>query len=214
MKKIPDNMDGIILDVDGTLWDSTPIVARAWTRAVREMGCEDMTVTADMLKKLFGRTMTVIADMMLPQLEPEKRYEIMKLCCVYEHEDLESDPCNICYPGVIETIKTLSEKVKVFIVSNCQCGYIELFLEKTGLGPYVTDLECYGNTLKNKGTNIRLLMERNGLCNPIYVGDTQGDCDASKEAGVPFVFTEYGFGEVDEKAEVISEFSQLLQFVK
>ena len=27
--------DGIILDVDGTLWDSTPIVAGAWTRAVQ-----------------------------------------------------------------------------------------------------------------------------------------------------------------------------------
>lgn len=211
MIKTDNKIDGIILDVDGTLWDSTPIVAGAWTRAVREQGCEDMTITADMLKKLFGCTMTVIADLMLPHLEPKKRYEIMELCCVYEHEDLEASPCDVCYPGVIDTIKALSEKVRVFIVSNCQSGYIELFLDKTGLGPYVTDIECYGNTLKNKGENIKLLMERNRLGNPVYVGDTQGDCDASKEAGLPFIFAEYGFGEADEKAAVITQFDQLMQ---
>ena len=49
--------DGIILDVDGTLWDSTPIVAGAWTRAVQEGGVPKRIVTADELKGLFGRTM-------------------------------------------------------------------------------------------------------------------------------------------------------------
>lgn len=213
MKKISEKIDGIILDVDGTLWDSTPIVARAWTRAVRERGLTDMTVTADLLKRLFGRTMTVIADMMLPQLPPQERYDIMKLCCEYQQEEMEADPCEVCYSGVIDTIKALSERVKVFIVSNCQCGYIELYLKKTGLESYVTDIECFGNTLKNKGENIRLLIERNGLLNPVYVGDTQGDCDASKEAGIPFIYTEYGFGEADEKAASISEFDQLMQLV-
>ena len=42
--------DGIILDVDGTLWDSTPIVAGAWTRAVQEGGVPKRIVTADELK--------------------------------------------------------------------------------------------------------------------------------------------------------------------
>ena len=30
--------DALILDVDGTLWNSTGIVAKAWTKAVREGG--------------------------------------------------------------------------------------------------------------------------------------------------------------------------------
>lgn len=206
-------MDGIILDVDGTLWDSTPIVARAWTKAVREMGCEDLNITADMLKKLFGRTMTVIADLLLPDLKPQKRYEIMDLCCEYEHEALEKDSCRICYPKVTETIQQLSEKVNVFIVSNCQSGYIELFLEKTGLGPYVMDMECFGNTGRTKGENIRLLMERNDLQSPVYVGDTQGDCDAAREAGIPFVFAAYGFGDTDSKEMEITQFSDLLKLI-
>ena len=48
--------DGIIFDVDGTLWDSTPIVAEAWTQAVLECGIKDRIVTAGELKQFFGKT--------------------------------------------------------------------------------------------------------------------------------------------------------------
>ncbi|MCD7954864.1 MAG: HAD-IA family hydrolase [Lachnospiraceae bacterium] len=252
--------DGIILDVDGTLWNSTGIVAKAWTRAVRENGCPDMTVTAKMLQALFGRTMDVIAENLLPELTKEHRDRIMKVCSAYEqqaleHMDdleflakleqggsldvdagsgecraLEESPCQydsseteaasgsfpecrICYPGVQQTIRELSEKVPVFIVSNCQCGYIELLLKKTGLGPFVTDIECFGNTGKSKGDNIRLLVGRNGLHSPIYVGDTQGDADAAAQAGIPFVYAAYGFGTADHMDAEISCFAELKEAI-
>lgn len=207
-------VDGLILDVDGTLWDSTPIVAAAWTKAVQENGCEGLTITADMLRQLFGRTMHVIADMLLPNLPVKERYQIMNVCCEYEHKALEEDECNICYAGVVDTIKTLSEKLPLFIVSNCQSGYIELFLEKTGLSSYIVDIECFGNTGKMKSENILLLMERNHLKNPVYVGDTQGDREASSKAGIPFIFASYGFGSVEEKEGQINTFSELLALIQ
>ena len=40
-------------------------------------------------------------------------------------------------------------------------------------------------------------MERNRLKNVVFIGDTQGDADAAREAGVPFIYAAYGFGEVD-----------------
>jgi len=206
-------IDGILLDVDGTLWDSTEIVAQAWTRAIHDGDGGDLTVTAGMLKGQFGKTMTAIADCLLPGLLPEKRYAIMDICCQYEHRALVQDPCNICYPGVKETIRELSGYMPLFIVSNCQSGYIELFLEKTGLGPYIKDTECFGDTGKNKDENIRMLVSRNQLQSPIYVGDTQGDCDASQKAGVPFVFAAYGFGNADKMEAQIEQFSQLKELV-
>ncbi|MCC8045264.1 MAG: HAD-IA family hydrolase [Clostridiales bacterium] len=208
--------DGIILDVDGTLWDSTGIVAKAWTRAVRENGCPDMTVTAQMLRGLFGRTMDVIAENLLPDLTKEQRSQIMDVCSNYEQQALEhmdETECRICYPLVQQTIRELSKKVPVFIVSNCQSGYIELFLKKTGLGPYVTDIECFGNTGKSKGENIRLLADRNGLKTPVYVGDTQGDADAAAQAGVSFVYAAYGFGTADHRDGEISCFAQLKEMI-
>ncbi len=201
--------DSIILDVDGTLWDSTPVVAKAWTRAVREGGCTDMTVTADMLKKLFGKTMNTIADLLLPQTDERTRYRIMDTCCEYEEQGLEEDESDLCYPEVIRTVKSLSQKCAVCIVSNCQAGYIELFLRKTGLAPYVRDFECYGNTGKNKAYNIRFLTERNHFEQPVYVGDTQGDFEASREAEVPFVFASYGFGNTEGADAVIKTFGEL-----
>lgn len=201
--------DGIIFDVDGTLWDSTLVVAAAWTRAVQECGCEGRIVTADELKGLFGKTMSVIAEKLLPELEEERRQQILDVCCVYEERALEENQTDICYPDVRETIRSLSERFRLFIVSNCQSGYIELFLKKTGLGPYIQDIECYGNTGKSKGENIRLLAGRNGLKKPVYIGDTQGDCDAAKEAGVPFIHVTYGFGTVVSSALSVSAIREL-----
>ena len=203
--------DALILDVDGTLWDSTPIVARAWQAAVSDRGLSDYVVTPDRLKELFGKTMQVIAEELFPDLPGQQRTELMERCCAYEHEALRQDTCAICYPGVISCIQALSERLPVCIVSNCQSGYIELFLEKTGLGPYIMDTECYGNTKKEKGENISLLVQRNHFLAPVYVGDTQGDCDAAKAAGVVFIHASYGYGKVDCAAEVIPSFSGLLK---
>jgi phosphoglycolate phosphatase len=32
----------------------------------------------------------------------------------------------------------------------------------------------------------------------VYVGDTMGDYNAATQAGVPFIFADYGFGKVPE----------------
>lgn len=206
--------DSFILDVDGTLWDSTGIVAKAWTDAVRKAGYPEFSVDADRLKGLFGRTMTVIADSLFPNLEQQERYRLLDFCCEAEHTALEENDCRICYPDVLDTIREMSREYQMFIVSNCQSGYIELFLEKTGLGCCIKDIECFGNTGKSKGENIRAVVNRNHLKRPAYVGDTIGDCDAAHEADVPFIFAEYGFGNVDPKAcaATISDFTQLKMF--
>lgn len=197
--------DGIIFDVDGTLWNSTEIIAGVWNQAIMESGVTGITVTAQELKKLFGKTMDVIAQELLPSENEAKRSVIMDLCCKYEHEALTKNHDDITYPHVVETIKKLSEKYKLFIVSNCQKGYIELFLDKTGLHSYITDIECYGNTGNPKGDNIRLVAERNHLTNAVYVGDTAGDYEASTEAGVPMIFAAYGFGELPEDNQILAE---------
>lgn len=60
-----------------------------------------------------------------------------------------------------------------------------------------------------KGENIRIIMERNGLDEAVYVGDTQGDANACKEAEVPMIFASYGFGEVEGEYPSIQAFTEL-----
>ncbi len=203
--------DSIILDVDGTIWDTTPIVAKAWNKAIEKLYPRVPRVTADILKGQFGKTMDIIGRNLFGELTGEEQKKLLDQCCIEEQEALEDNQENITYSGVVETIRELSAKVPLFIVSNCQAGYIELVIKKLGLENYIKDFECFGNNGLPKDKNIRLVVERNSLKAPVYVGDTQGDFDACKLAGVPFIWAEYGFGKVCEKdiAGKVKRFSEL-----
>ena len=200
----------IIFDVDGTLWDTTEVVAQAWNKAIREVGKTAAVVDTDVLKKEFGKTMKVIADDLFYDADEKTKELLLEKCCIYEHEALEENADDLLYPDVAETIKQLSEKHGLFIVSNCQSGYIELFMKKAELEPYIADWECFGNNGKPKGENIALLIQRNKLTDAVYVGDTQGDYEATQLAGIPFIFARYGFGSVEHCDWAIDGIKELL----
>lgn len=207
---IPMKPDSIILDIDGTLWNTTAIVAEAWNEVLTSRPDVPADVTAERLQQLFGKPLTTIADILFPNLPKKERYDLIDQCCEREHEYLRATREHLLYPEVAETIRSLSGKYRMFIVSNCQSGYIELFMEKNGLTSCITDLECPGYTGLEKGDNIRLVIERNHLERPVYVGDTEGDQQASAAAGIPFCYAAYGFGKVKDPDYVIRKFSDLL----
>lgn len=197
-------IDGILFDVDGTLWDSTPIVENAWNQALIDSGIPEIQVTASRLKGLFGLPMDEIIDDILPGYPEEVKRKFQPFCYEYEDRYLKKSP-GIVYDGLEEALKILSSKYPLFVVSNCQSGYIELLYEKTGYGKYFKDQTCFGDTGKFKAENIRLIVDRYDLKSPVYVGDTQMDANACIEAGVPIVYAAYGFGKVKDPAYVINE---------
>ena len=209
LNKIDFIPDGVIFDVDGTIWDSTPIVTDAWNRALADTGHPEVSVTADRLKGLFGLPMLEIMRDVLPGVSEEKVRIFDKVCIEYEQNALV-DNSGIPYLSIEETIRRLSEKCKVLIVSNCQSGYIELMMKHLGLEPYVTDKICHGDNGLSKSENIRLMNEKYALKHSVYVGDTVMDAKACKEAGEFFIFASYGFGHVDEPDAIIDKPEQLL----
>ena len=201
--------DALILDIDGTIWNTTGIVAVAWNKAVDMSGFDAAKVNAQALQQEFGKTMDVIAKDLWPNLDRAKREILMSYCCSEEQIALQENVVDISYPDVIETIKELSASENIYVVSNCQSGYIELTLEKTGLTDYIKDFECFGRTGKGKAENLQLLVTRNQIMHPVYVGDTQGDADACSQAGIPFVWASYGFGNVEKYYERLDRFSDI-----
>lgn len=203
--------DGLILDVDGTIWNTTGIVAEAWNKTIDKFFPQVPHVNAEILKGQFGKTMDVIADNLFSVLSAEDKKILMEKCCIYEQKALLDNTKNITYEGVIETLKKLSSIIPIFIVSNCQSGYIELVIEKNQITTLIKDFECFGNTGKSKAENIKLIASRNGLQTPVYVGDTQGDYEACKEAEVQFIWAAYGFGKPEDNNYYakIDSFTQL-----
>ena len=202
-------MESLIFDVDGTLWDAVALVAEGWNDGLQSMGFAPHC-TEQSIRPLFGKTMTEIAQVVVPGVPQEQAMEVMDRCMDGEMARLRRDPCHIFYPGVKETLTELHKTHRLFIVSNCQQGYIELLMEKGGLGGLISDFDCFGNTGLPKGQTLRLLCERCNVRDAVYVGDTQGDMEASEQAGLPFVWAAYGFGKPAHWDKRIDHFTQIV----
>lgn len=202
-------MDAIFLDIDGTLWDSTYTVAEAWNEVLEKKPEINLVITSDLLKTLFGRPLPEIASAIFADYDKETQIKLIDECCEKEHEFLDAKP-GIIFEGVVETIRKLAKKYPVCIVSNCEEGYIELVMDKLGIKDCITDFECPGYSGLAKGDNIKLVMDRNNYKDIVYVGDTQGDYEATRKAGVPFVFCKYGFGKPEGYEYSVEKFSELL----
>ena len=204
---------GLIFDMDGTLWDSSENVAASWTEKIRELGLERPDITKSDVMGVMGLTMDRIADALFGDLSKEKRMELLDLCCQHENDYLREHG-GVLYPDLEKTFVGLKKKYHLYIVSNCQQGYIEAFLEHYGFGKHFDDIECYGNNLKEKGDNIALLAKRNGLDKAWYVGDIQGDYDATMKAGLDFIHSAYGFGTIKQTVPELQHFSDLPKLMK
>ena len=204
---------GLIFDMDGTLWDSSENVAASWNEKIRSLGYERPELTRNDIMSVMGLTMDRIADILFSDLSKKKRMKLLQQCCDYENEYLRRNG-GILYPELEKTLIRLRKKYPLYIVSNCQSGYIEAFLEHYGFEKYFDDIECYGNDLKGKGSNIALIAERNGLDKAFYIGDIQGDYDATAEAGFDFIHAAYGFGSIKQTVPELKSFSELPELLE
>lgn len=198
----------IIFDLDGTLWDSTASIRDIWNTVIERETNKPSRLTQEDIRALMGKTIEDIAAAIFPDCSKEEQSRLIDLCGRAECEQLRVDGA-ILYDGLEETLKTLSAEHRLYIVSNCQDGYVQAFLEAHGLADYFLDIEMYGRTGKPKWDNIRLLMERNGLTRAVYVGDTDGDQKAAKLAGIPLIFAAYGFGTVSKPDGIIHSLNEL-----
>lgn len=203
------NIEAIIFDLDGTLWNALAGIKKTWNEIVmNHPECRKELITDDELSGCLGLPMEDIASKLFPNTTTEQQQALMDECCEVENAYL-SEHGGILYPKLEETLTELKKKYKLFVVSNCQQGYIESFIKAHKLSAYFDDIECWGNNQLPKGENNKLIMKRNGVTKAVYVGDTAGDEESARIAGIPFIFAEYGFGEAKAPDYVLEEFAKL-----
>jgi len=200
----------IIFDLDGTLWDATPATANGWNEALKVLGIQNR-VTREDIRRVTGQPNEKCIEMLLPGMSKKYR-NLYDLLASYESLGINSEGGEL-YEGVQTIIPLLASKFPLFIVSNCEDWYLDLFFKKYDLKNYFKDADCFGSSKKPKSVMIRQLVEKHKLKAPVYVGDTASDQQAANETDVDFIFCDYGFGTIENPSPSINSFQELTKLL-
>lgn len=200
-------MNGIIFDLDGTLWDVLDVTRESANIIAKKYNLPE--ITNETICSVFGLDKYDSARKYFPSIELNKALELLEEVSEINVKKLSQKGGNV-YPNIEKVLEMLKNKFKLFIVSNtAKTEYIEAFLESSGLGKYFTDWIAASKLNIRKGEAIRRIIINNNITNAIYVGDTIKDLEATLEADIPFIHAKYGFQKEVKSKYSINDFSEL-----
>jgi phosphoglycolate phosphatase len=201
-------IDAIVFDLDGTLWDTSVSCAVAWNRVLARHRIPFRAITEHDVRGVTGRPHEECIRAVFAGLDEA---HIATLAAETQIEDNQAiaELGGQLFVDVDAGIRRLAAHYPLYIVSNCQSGYIETFFQWSRLGGCFRDFECWGNTDLPKPQNLRVLIDRNQLRHPVFVGDTPGDQTAARACSIPFLHVSYGFGQCDSPTPTFQSFTAL-----
>ncbi len=202
--------DSLIFDMDGTLWDAVDTYANSWNLIFEKLQMQRIINRSELIG-LIGMDGKKLTKALMPDFDDDTAQGIYMDVNEIRRQILPTSGGNM-YPGVTEGIKQLATRYNVFVLSNCAVGIIPLFIKWAGIENVVTDYMAYGENNMPKHHNMRLMMEKHQLKNPVYVGDTQGDAEQTRMAGIPFIFVSYGFGHTEDFDLKFDDFESLTAY--
>lgn len=202
----------IIFDLDGTLWDTTDTTLEAANNVAKRHN-EIKGFTKETIINGMGLSNIENAHNYMPYLEEEKALiyldEIIK-----ENISIIAKKGARLYEGELETIKSLSKKYKLGIVTNSNNEYAELFLKTSKLEKYFSDYIGAASCNITKSAAIKEMCKNNNEPNSFYIGDIKKDKIATEEAGITFIHAKYGFEPNLESQLYIQDIRELIDLIE
>jgi phosphoglycolate phosphatase len=202
--------DSLIFDMDGTLWDAVDTYTESWNLVFKKLNIDRVMLREHLVERIGWDGDKVMLEV-LPEFDVEKRKEIYGDVNEFRRQLLPQNG-GILYDGVLDGLKQLATKYQLFILSNCGKGIIRIFIDWARIDNYITDEIAFGINNMPKNHNIKMLIDTHQLKTPVYIGDTAGDGEQSRLAGIPFVFVSYGFGNTDDFDLKFDDFKSLTAY--
>src|SRR5262249_21519323 len=124
--------DGLIFDLDGTLWDASKACIIAWNNTLDQFDLSGFQVDEKMVAGFSGRLLEDILAQHFKNIQPNQYSEFISLYASEEALQMRTVGGTL-YPETRTTLQSLAKEFSLFIVSNCQKGYIENFLQQHDL---------------------------------------------------------------------------------
>lgn len=193
--------DALVFDLDGTLWDASESSTMGWNNGLSSLNSNRL-ISIEEMNKVTGKPFEECVKTLCPD-EFKQHHNLLNIISQYEEISIKSMGGKL-YNRLHEVIKSLSERYDLYLVSNCQEWYLNVFFDFSNLKMYFKDYDCHGKSKSNKSEMLKILKEKYDFKNPVYIGDTESDELAAKDAGYSFIFAKYGFG-ISNKSDIAIE---------
>ena len=185
------NYDLILYDLDGTLWDSIPVIMDSFKHAYIEVFGRCDRSDSDLMSYI-GRPLTDTFSMH----DPETEKKLLDSYLVYNHDLLNHDCINM-FPGVIDDLNRIKELgYRQGVVTSKRHESADVTLKFKGLYDFFDVCLCKEDTQKHKPDGEPLIIAANKLgiediSRVIYVGDALPDALCAKNAGTQFALVSW-----------------------
>jgi phosphoglycolate phosphatase len=215
----------LLFDLDGTLVDTAPDLARALNRVLRALDCP--TVTLENTRSWIGNGMRRLLERALPEdsekeTGPEFVDRGVALFEPFYAEAVWTD--SACYPGVVDGLAELKRTgYKMGCVTNKPRSCTGALLEHSGLADFFEVVVAGDDLVETKPAPTPLLYAADQLqAGPedcVVIGDSRNDVDAARAAGMAVLVVTWGYHQGLEwpamgATQLVSQFDQIVHAVR
>ncbi|MCO6524770.1 MAG: phosphoglycolate phosphatase, partial [Candidatus Schmidhempelia sp.] len=190
------DIQAIAFDLDGTLVDSVPGLAKAMQLTLADFNLP--TVTNEQVKTWVGNGIDKLIERALNAVNAPLSLQAEAQSHFHQHYSQYIDSGTLLFPGVKQTLQTLKDNgYQIALVTNKAAKFLPDLLTSLEINDYFDLVLGEGDVIKLKPhpAPLYLVMATFGVYSDqvLFIGDSRNDIYAAKNAHCPTIAMSYGY---------------------